>query len=181
MTKSAQGAGYLVRLTLTLFLITAIVAALLGGVNQLTAERIETLRAEKTRAAMAEVLAAEAYLPVETALAKALYEARSDGTRTGWVAQVAPAGFGGAIDRVVGIDADGQVTGGAIVSMTETSGLGDNARKESFRSQFVGLSGSAALTKDGGSVDALTGATITSRAVAAGVTQALAAAAAAGQ
>ena len=94
---------------------------------------------------------------------------------------MAPAGFGGAIDMVVGIDAEGRVTGVAIVSMTETSGLGDNARKESFRSQFVGLSGSAALTKDGGSVDALTGATITSRAVADGVTQALAAAAAAGQ
>jgi len=59
--------------------------------------------------------------------------------------------------------------------MSETSGLGANAAKESFRSQFAGKSGSVAVTKDGGDIDALTGATITSRAVASGVNSALAA------
>ena len=80
---------------------------------------------------------------------------------------------------VVGVDLAGTVTGVSIVSMAETSGLGDNAKKESFRSQFVGGSGQLAVTKDGGTIDALTGATVTSRAVTSGVNTAIAAAASA--
>ena len=74
---------------------------------------------------------------------------------------------------VVGVGTDGTVTGVSISSMSETSGLGANASKESFRSQFVGKSGVLAVSKDGGEIDALTGATITSRAVTSGVNTAL--------
>jgi len=63
----------------------------------------------------------------------------------------------------------------AIVDMSETSGLGANASKESFRSQYIGLKEEAAVTKDGGEIEALTGATVTSRAVTRGVNAALAA------
>ena len=76
----------------------------------------------------------------------------------------------------VGVDKSGAVTGVSIVSMSETSGLGANARRESFRSQFSGKSGSVALKKQGGEIDALTGATVTSTAVTRGVNAALAAA-----
>lgn len=74
---------------------------------------------------------------------------------------------------VVGVGTDGTVTGVSIISMSETSGLGANASKESFRGQFVGKSGELAVSKDGGEIDALTGATITSRAVTSGVNTAL--------
>ena len=57
--------------------------------------------------------------------------------------------------------------------MSETSGLGTNASKEDWRAQFVGQSGSVAVTKDGGQINAITGATITSRAVSTGVNAAL--------
>ncbi len=76
---------------------------------------------------------------------------------------------------VVGIAADGAVSGVSIISMSETSGLGANAAKEGFRSQFAGKSGTLAVNKDGGEIDAITGATITSRAVTRGVNAALAA------
>ena len=64
--------------------------------------------------------------------------------------------------------------------MSETSGLGSNAKKDWFREQFVGGSGTLRVNKDGGDIQALTGATITSRAVTNGVNAALAAVAALG-
>ena len=71
-----------------------------------------------------------------------------------------------------------KVTGISIIKHTETAGLGAVAAAgtpagEAFRSQFVGASGSVAVTKDGGEMDAITGATITSRAICAGVNAAL--------
>ncbi len=171
---------YIARLTVTLLLITVVVAGLLGGVNAITEGRIAELKAEKTRAAMREVLPADDYVPAdcdEDVLA--IYAARSGGSHAGWVVELESAGFGGTIDMVVGVGADGKVTGVSIVSMKETSGLGDNAKKEGFRSQYIGQSGTLAVTKDGGTIDALTGATITSRAVTRGVNAAQAAAASA--
>ena len=77
----------------------------------------------------------------------------------------------------VGVDKSGSITGVSIIQMSETSGLGANAKRESFRSQYIGKSGSVALRKQGGEIDALTGATVTSTAVTKGVNAALAAAA----
>ena len=78
---------------------------------------------------------------------------------------------------MVGIT-DGKVQGISIISHTETPGLGavaaaKNAKGEAFRSQFEGVSGVLAVNKDGGEIDAITSATITSRAVVAGVNAAL--------
>ena len=71
------------------------------------------------------------------------------------------------------------VPGIRIISHTETAGLGavaaaDNAAGEAFRGQFVGMSGTLAVTKDGGAVDSITGATITSKAICTGINAALA-------
>lgn len=170
-----QSKGYFVKLALTLLIISAIVAGLLGLVNGVTADRIAALTAEKTAASMQTVLPAESYTELTyngtDPNVVAIYEA----VGAGYVVEVAPSGFGGAIDMVVGVQTDGTVSGVDIIKMSETSGLGANAAKESFRSQFVGKTGSVAVTKDGGDIDALTGATITSRAVANGVNSALAA------
>jgi len=78
---------------------------------------------------------------------------------------------------MVGI-ADGQVQGISVISHTETPGLGavaaaKNAKGEAFRGQFVGASGVLAVNKDGGEIDAITSATITSRAIVSGVNAAL--------
>ena len=79
---------------------------------------------------------------------------------------------------MVGISNEGKVTGISIISHTETAGLGavaaaENDKGQVFRDQFVGMSGHLAITKDGGDVDAITGATVTSRAITEGVNQAL--------
>ena len=161
------------RLTITLLVISAVCALLLGLVNSITAPRIEAAKIAKTKAAMAEVLPADSYEEVDVLLEGSSVTAIYAADDKGYVVQVSPSGFGGSIDMMVGVSNDGTCTGVSIVKMTETAGLGANASKADFRAQFVGLSGTVAVTKDGGVIDSLTGATITSRAVADGVTAAL--------
>lgn len=170
---------YIVKLVVTLFLITAVVAAALGGVNAITADRIAAINAEKIQKAISQVLPgetnpAEAAFTDSTGTVKKVWKGES-----GYAVQVEPNGFGGAITMMVGVSNDGKVLGVQVVSHTETPGLGakaagDGAVATAFRNSFVGLSGNVTVSKDGGEADTLTGATITSRAVAAGVSAALA-------
>ena len=176
MTATAtMNKSYFAKLAGMLLLISAVVAGLLGLVDHITADKIAAINEEKTAASMQQVLPAESYTEIsytgsDPVVAK-IYEAAG----SGYVVEVTPSGFGGTIDMVVGVGTDGTVTGVSIISMSETSGLGANASRDSFRSQFIGKSGQLAVSKDGGEIDALTGATITSRAVTGGVTSALSA------
>lgn len=172
---------YIARLALTLLIITSVVAAALAGVNAITAPVIASITAQKTQNAIASVLpgggeALESFTD-ETGLVTAVYASES-----GYAIEVTPAGFDGQITMMVGVSKDGKVLGIDVISHTETAGLGavaaaKNSAGESFRGQFVGQNGDLAVTKDGGSIDAITGATITSRAVTEGVNAALACAA----
>ena len=173
MTATAKNPNSTARLIIVLFLISAITALALGLVNYVTAPRIAAIEAEKSRAAMEEVLPADSYEEVDYTGGDSLVAKVYKAGDAGYVVEVIPSGFGGAIDMMVGVDMNGTVTGVSIIDMSETSGLGTNASKEEFRSQFVGATGSVAVTKDGGSIDALTGATVTSRAVSNGVNAAL--------
>lgn len=173
--KTQKSSSEMFRLVITLFAISAICAMLLGMVNAITADPIQQAQKEKTQAAMQEVLAADTYSELDYAGSDATVVTVYQAGDAGYVVQVQPSGFGGVIDMMVGVDRAGSCTGVSIVEMSETAGLGANASKEEFRQQFVGQSGTVAVTKDGGTIDALTGATITSRAVSNGVTSALAA------
>lgn len=168
--------GYYLKLTLTLLIISAVVSGLLGLTNFITEDKIAEINAQKTAASMQEVLPADNYSEIEYTGTEPLVVATYQAGENAYVIEVTPSGFGGVIDMVVGID-NGTVTGVSIISMTETSGLGDNASKADFRDQFAGSTGELAVNKDGGTIDALTGATITSRAVTDGVNAALRAAA----
>ena len=166
----------MVKLTVTLLAICAICALGLSLVNALTAPVIRQIQAEKVEAAMAEVLPAENYMEMpylsEGDIVKTIHQADDKG----FVVQVEPSGFGGGITMMVGVDNDGKCTGVSIVKMSETAGLGAKASKQEFRDQFIGQGANVKVTKDGGQIDALTGATITSRAVAEGVAAAIEAA-----
>lgn len=72
-------------------------------------------------------------------------------------------GYNSDISVSVGIDKDGVVTGIDIVSMNETAGLGANCAEDSFKEQFIGKSGQIVVGED---IDAISGATITTDAVA---------------
>ena len=92
--------------------------------------------------------------------------------KLGYAFRVYPKGYGGTIDMVVGIDLKGRVAGIKIISMNETPGLGMNASESKFLRQFTGKTSKSPL-KAKKDIDAITGATITSQAVADGVKQAL--------
>ena len=169
---------YVARLALTLLLITAVVAAVLAGVNSITAPAIAELTAQKTQAAIEQVLPGGYETEITsyadaTGLVSKVYQGAN-----GYAFEVTPGGFDNTITMMVGVDNDGKVLGISIISHTETAGLGAVAAAgtpagEAFRGQFVGASGSVAVTKDGGEMDSITGATITSRAICAGVNAAL--------
>jgi Na+-translocating ferredoxin:NAD+ oxidoreductase subunit G len=75
-------------------------------------------------------------------------------------------GYGGDISTLVGIDKDFAIRQITVLSNTETPGLGTRITLASFTDQFKGLkSQDVVLSRDGGKVDAITGATISSRAV----------------
>lgn len=86
-------------------------------------------------------------------------------------------GYGGNIQITVGITSDGTVSGISILSISETAGLGMKATEPAFYTQYEGKQAEKfAVSKDGGDgepIDALSGATITSRAVTGAVNAAL--------
>ena len=176
--KTENTVLYVLRLALTLFLIAAVVAAALAGVNSVTKPVIDQLNAEKTQAAIAAVLPGGFDEQLESfdnqgGLVSKVYKGAN-----GYALEVLPSGFDNTITMMVGVDNEGKVLGISVVSHTETAGLGavaaaKTAAGESFRNQFSGLSGVLTVDKDGGSIDSITGATITSRAVTAGVNAAL--------
>ena len=168
-----------VQLVVTLFAISAICAVLLALVNNITRGPIAEANEAATQEAMQAVLPADSYTQVDYTGGNTLVTAVYQAGDAGYVVQVAPSGFGGAMDIMVGVNNDGTCSGVSIISHAETSGLGANAEQESFRSQFVGKS-NVAVSKDGGDIAALTGATITSRAVCDGVNAAIEAAASVG-
>ena len=101
-----------------------------------------------------------------------------DGGDTGYVITVTDGeGYGGDIQITVGITADGTVSGVSFLSISETAGLGMKATESSFYEQYVGVQTEKFyVSKDGGEgepIDAISGATITSRAVTSAVNAAL--------
>ena len=175
--KTESTAKYVCRLALTLLIITSVVAGILAFVNGITAPRIAAAKEAKVQKAIEAVLPGGGQ-PVEgytdaTGTVKKVY-----GSDTGYAVEVHPSGFNGEITMMVGVGSDGKVLAVSIVTQTETAGLGavsaaKTSAGEAFRGQYAGKSGTLAVTKDGGDIDAITGATITSRAVTAGVNAAL--------
>ncbi|MBA7594866.1 Ion-translocating oxidoreductase complex subunit G [subsurface metagenome] len=95
-------------------------------------------------------------------------------TKVGIVFTVAPRGYGGPVETMVGLRADSTISAIRIASaaegMRETAGLGARVLEDTFRNQFKGLKhDDLYLAKEGGRIDAITAATISSNAVTSGV------------
>ena len=127
--------------------------------------------------AAAQIVAASNY-PENTI--EGVVEAKdASGNTLGYVITVTShSGYGGDITFSVGIQNDGTLNGYSITSIGETAGLGMKAKEEAFSSQFVNKSADVyEVTKNGAvsedQIDAISGATITSRAMTYGVDAAL--------
>lgn len=177
-TKKSEGIG---RLIVVLGLITFVCALLLGVVNQVTAPAIAQNEINTRNNAMAQLIAGAEFEDMNTTVPapdkntpeiSGVYKATVDGQEAGYCVEVKPKGFGGTITMIVGINVDGTVAGVQVTGASETPGLGAKAQSDKeWIAQYQGqpADGSLAVTKDGGSINAITGATITSRAVTLGV------------
>lgn len=168
--------------TIVLFVICIVAAFLLAVTNNVTAPKIAEVNAENEAKARLVVFADAKSFGEETVnadgirLVPALDES---GATIGYVVVTVEKGYGGDISVMTGVDLEGKVTGVSILSMSETAGLGANASKESFLSQFVSKVAGMTVTKNApaeNEIKALTGATITTKAVTAAVEAAIEAA-----
>ena len=172
---------FVAKLTGILLGICAVVALLLGIVNAVTEPIITQMQAEKTAAAMSMVLKAEDYEKIDASFDNvvAVYEAISSGKQLGYVVEVTTNGFGGVINMVVGVDMNGAVTGVSVTKNAETKNIGTKVvGDQSVLDRFIGKSGTLTVNTGANRFDGISGATVTSKAVTAGVNTALAAVAA---
>ena len=161
----------ILKLALVLLAVSAIVAGVLGVINELTYPVIDAQKQAKTAEAFASVLKADRFDEIafdNPDFPTVLTVHKAEGV--GYVVTSKFSGAQGNITLAVGVDNDYKCTGISVIEHAETSGLGANAASTGevgvkFRAQFVGQDESIALSNAGGSIDALTGATITSRAI----------------
>ncbi|OPX25426.1 MAG: hypothetical protein B1H02_01555 [Candidatus Latescibacteria bacterium 4484_107] len=177
----------ILKLAAILGLITVIAACSLALVNQATKPQIEAYKAQQQIQARQEVLPAAkegVYVLTDEGSDFPYYMgyAHADTTEpVGVVLLTSGKGYSSTIEMAVGVDLSGALTGISIVSQQETPGLGAKITEvrygESepwFQAQFKGKTLSQlSVDKDGGAIDSITGATISSRAVTDGVRSAL--------
>jgi len=162
--------------------ICIVISALLAGVNILTEERIAKIAKDNEFAACELVfppaegqeLEFTSFEEIASGSDVSGYLATDNGEAVGCVLITSAKGYGGDVQVMVGFDMNRTVTGVSVLSHSETPGLGANAANPAFLDQFVSSAdaGSLAVAKDGGTVDAVTAATISSRAVTAAVNKA---------
>ncbi len=167
--------------TITLFVICLVATVLLGLTNSVTEPIIAKL-AEETELKSRQIVFADAVSfgeQTEVNGAKVVAALDENNEIIGHVVVNTAKGYGGDISVMTGVDAEGKVTGVNILSHAETAGLGAKAAEQSFRDRFVGLVYGIAVSKDRAgenTIDAITGATITSRAMTEAVNAAIEAA-----
>ncbi len=164
------------RLVLTLTIICLVAGVLLAGVDTLTRDRISEANRDKKLNALQNVLPDYDNSPdtnvvtVEHAGQSWIFHvALKDKRFAGAAVETSsPAGYGGDISLMLGINADDETQAIAILGQKETPGLGANIEGESFKSNFTRKNLTTtqwAVAKDGGQIDQITAATISSRAV----------------
>lgn len=185
MSDNAVSPGAkILRLGLILFAVTAITGLILGVVHDITAGPIqqtqERLKIEALAGALPE---ADTFKPIPlkdgaNAMLTEVQEAHKGSEKTGYCVTVVPKGYAGPIEIVVGITAQGKLRAIRILNQSETPGLGAKAPLPAFSGQFEnktveGISVVKTPPQAEGEIQAISGATITSSAVASGVNAAL--------
>ena len=167
----------LINMVVALLVIAAVSGGVLGLVYGMTKDTIAKVDQKKNEAAIQAVLPLEGEISYKADTLKYNYEGvdltfpcnlayDANGTFQGAAVKTSEGGFGGKIDMMVGFAADGTIKGTSVLSHAETPGLGANMTGK-FKDQFVDKNPASyklTVTKDGGDVDAITAATITSRA-----------------
>ena len=165
----------LINMTLTLFLITLASGVALGYINQITEGPKAEMRKKRKLEAISAVLgqfdndpAEEMYIPDSTELMLEVYPGSLNGNSTGLaISAYSEKGYSGLIRLMIGIDNSGVISDIVVLEQKETPGLGTKMKEERFLRQYRGKDPSTfdiKVKQDGGEIDALTGATISTRA-----------------
>ena len=157
---------------LPLLIICVVVSGVLAGVYQLTYEKIEENLDKDMKVAIEGIFGEGITYTELTDKSESdcfVFEVKMDNGVIGYAANVMADGFGGTINMMVGYETNGQIKSVKIISLSETPGLGSRVDDETYLSQYTGTSGELVLKED---VDAIAGATISSKAVLAGVNRA---------
>ena len=153
----------------TLLLIAAIVAGMLAAVNALTKDRIEQNELAEINTAIGELFGGEVErtdLQGEfPAGVRNVWQVSLDGEHAGYCIYTETQGYGGTIGMMVAFDTQGAVQGISIVEILETAGLGSRVNDGAYLSQYTGMTEEKSMAE----VDAITGSTVSSRAVTEGV------------
>lgn len=162
---------------ITLFIVTLVASTALAYVYEITKEPIAMAMLAKKLAAIDQVVAGYDNNPVDDMYtiptmtgsdSLEVYPARKNGELVGAaVRSFSKNGYGGLIWIMVGIKPDGKIENVAVIEHKETPGLGSKMSDPSFKDQFMDLDPtniSLKVKKDGGGIDAITAATISSRA-----------------
>lgn len=157
--------------TIALFIFCLVATALLAGTNMITKDKIAENAVQTEIQSRKLVLPeGETYSEVTTFDGGVTYCVGydSEGNEVGYVFTAGAKGYGGTVTVMAGYDSEGKLSGVEILSHAETPGLGANAVKPDFKNRFIGKSGILAVDKnsnEGQSIQAITAATITSKAV----------------
>lgn len=167
-----------INMVYVLFLVAAVAGLALGGVYNLTKEPIELAKKAKIENAIKEVLPEfdelkEAYsvMAIDGNKPKdslKFTDAYMNGEYVGTAIETyTMKGFSGLIKVMVGLQPDGTISNISVLEHKETPGLGTKMDEPKFKDQYLGKNPATfnlLVTKDGGDVDAITAATISSRA-----------------
>lgn len=161
-----------------LLAICIIIPLALSVTDKVTAKKIAELENENSKKNMQSLVSADDFEKCSDGGIE-YYTAIKGGETAAYIFTESAKGYGGDVSVMTAVKPDGTIAGVAILDVSgETPGLGQNAAKESFYSQYAGLKKGVSLLKNGAKaenneVDAVTGATITSTAVTRAVNAAL--------
>ncbi len=159
-------------MTISLTVLTVLAGAALGIVNFFTADPIAEAQLKAKKEALAAVLPQfdnDPYEQCTTVEGLSVYPAASEGQAVGAaVESFSDNGFGGRVTILFGFDIAGRAKGYSVLSHSETPGLGANMQTwfddEGTSHNVIGTSVPLKVKADGGEIDAMAGATISSRA-----------------
>ena len=163
-----------IKLSSILCLITLVAGLLLASVNSITAPAIERAEKKASEEAMRKIIPQADNFEV---LNEYVTFAKKGDEPIGFCTKVTTTGYGGDIIMMVGMDINGIIQGIEILSHSETAGLGAKIANDDFKAQFKDKSPFSTVVKNEtdspDEITAVTGATISSRAVAKGLEDAV--------
>jgi len=156
--KTLTGVFPIIFITIVVFVSVGLVT----WTDSITKDKIEEQKEQEIQSMLKEMFPSMSEYTFEDDI----YTIYSDGAGVGYAFLAVGKGYGGDIDILIGLEDETTIKGITIISQSETPGLGSRIAESSFAIKFAGLNiGDVALKQDGGEIDGITGATISSGAV----------------